>query len=51
MYPILLLSVLGIVVLYLGFAKSKNILLPSTLFFLAVTFAANFLKLNQRPQH
>lgn len=47
MYPILLLSVLGIVVLYLGFAKSKNILLPSTLLFLAIALAGNFVDWNE----
>jgi NADH-quinone oxidoreductase subunit N len=49
MYPIVLLSVLGIVTLFLGFSKSKNILLPSTLLFLAVALAGNFLEWNQGP--
>lgn len=47
MYPIVLLSVLGIVTLFLGFSKSKNILLPSTLFFLIVAFAFNFVDWNE----
>jgi NADH-quinone oxidoreductase subunit N len=49
MYPIVLLSVLGIVALFLGFSKSKNILLPSTLLFLAVTLASNFYEWNKGP--
>lgn len=49
MYPIVLLSVLGIVTLFLGFSKSKNILLPSTLLFLAVALAGNFFEWNQGP--
>jgi NADH-quinone oxidoreductase subunit N len=49
MYPIVLLSVLGIVVLFLGFSKSKNILLPSTLLFLALAFASNFIDWGQGP--
>jgi NADH-quinone oxidoreductase subunit N len=49
MYPIILLSVLGVVTLFLGFSKSKNILLPSTLLFLIVAFASNFLDWNQGP--
>jgi NADH-quinone oxidoreductase subunit N len=32
MYPIILLSFLGVVTLFLGFSKSKNILLPSDTF-------------------
>jgi NADH-quinone oxidoreductase subunit N len=49
MYPIVLLSVFGIVALFLGFSKSKNILLPATLFFLAVALAGNFFEWNQGP--
>ncbi|WP_138479436.1 NADH-quinone oxidoreductase subunit N [Dyadobacter bucti] len=49
MYPIILLSVLGVVTLFLGFSKSKNILLPSTLLFLIVALASNFLDWNQGP--
>jgi NADH-quinone oxidoreductase subunit N len=49
MYPIVLLSVLGIVALFLGFSKSKNILLPSVLLFLAIALAGNFIDWNQGP--
>ncbi|HEV7349288.1 NADH-quinone oxidoreductase subunit N [Telluribacter sp.] len=49
MYPIVLLSVLGIVLLFLGFLKSKNILLPATLLFLALALASNFIDWNQGP--
>lgn len=47
MYPIVLLSVFGIASLYLGFSKSKNILLPSVLLFLTVALAGNFIDWNQ----
>jgi NADH-quinone oxidoreductase subunit N len=47
MFPIVLLSVFGIVLLFLGFLKSKAILLPATLFFLLVAGAANFLDWNK----
>lgn len=46
MLPIVLLSVLGIVLLFLGFLKSRAVLLPATLLFLAVTLAVNFLDWN-----
>ncbi|WP_247237074.1 NADH-quinone oxidoreductase subunit N [Telluribacter sp. SYSU D00476] len=49
MYPIVLLSVLGIVLLFLGFLKSKNILLPATLLFLALALGSNFIDWNQGP--
>ncbi|CAG5009943.1 NADH-quinone oxidoreductase subunit N [Dyadobacter sp. CECT 9275] len=49
MYPIILLSVLGVVTLFLGFSKSKNVLLPSVLFFLIVALAGNFIEWNQGP--
>lgn len=49
MYPIVLLSVFGIVALFLGFSKSKNILLPSTLLFLAIALAGNFYEWNKGP--
>lgn len=49
MLPIILLSVLGLTVLFLGFQKSKNILLPATLLFLAIAFAANFVHWNDAP--
>ncbi len=48
MLPIVLLSVFGIVVLFLGFSKSKNILLPATLLFLLVTLIANFVDWNHQ---
>lgn len=49
MYPIILLSVLGIVTLFLGFSKSKNVLLPATLLFLILALAGNFVEWNQGP--
>ncbi|MCF0062124.1 NADH-quinone oxidoreductase subunit N [Dyadobacter chenwenxiniae] len=49
MYPIILLSVLGIVTLFLGFSKSKNILLPAVLFFLVLALASNFVEWNKGP--
>ncbi|WP_420151815.1 NADH-quinone oxidoreductase subunit N [Spirosoma sp.] len=47
MFPIVLLSVFGIVLLFLGFLKSKTILLPATLLFLFVAVVANFLDWNK----
>lgn len=47
MLPIVLLSVFGIVLLFLGFMKSKAILLPATLLFLVITLAVNFLDWNK----
>ncbi|MCX6214835.1 NADH-quinone oxidoreductase subunit N [Spirosoma sp.] len=47
MLPIILLSVFGIALLFLGFMKSKAILLPATLLFLLVTLAVNFLDWNK----
>ena len=47
MLPIVLLSVFGIVILFIGFLKSKTILLPATLLFLSVALAANFLDWNK----
>jgi NADH-quinone oxidoreductase subunit N len=49
MYPIILLSVLGVVTLFLGFSKSKNILLPATLLFLIIALVSNFLEWNKGP--
>jgi NADH-quinone oxidoreductase subunit N len=49
MYPIVLLSVLGIVLLFLGFVKSKNVLLPATLLFLALALGSNFIEWNEGP--
>jgi NADH-quinone oxidoreductase subunit N len=47
MLPIVLLSVFGIVLLFLGFLKSKAVLLPAALLFLLITLAANFLDWNK----
>ncbi|TLV00035.1 NADH-quinone oxidoreductase subunit N [Dyadobacter luticola] len=49
MYPIILLSFFGVVTLFLGFSKSKNILLPATLLFLVIALASNFIEWNQGP--
>ena len=49
MYPIILLSVFGVVTLFLGFSKSKNILLPSTLLFLAIALGSNFVDWGKGP--
>ncbi len=49
MYPIILLSVLGIITLFLGFSKSRNILLPSVLLFLLIALGANFLDWSDSP--
>jgi NADH-quinone oxidoreductase subunit N len=49
MYPIVLLSVFGIVTLFLGFSKSKNVLLPSVLLFLAAALVGNFYEWNDGP--
>ncbi len=47
MLPIVLLSVFGIIMLFLGFLKSRAVLLPAALLFLLVTLAANFLDWNK----
>ena len=47
MLPIVLLSVFGIVLLFLGFLKSRAVLLPATLLLLLVTVAANFYDWNK----
>jgi NADH-quinone oxidoreductase subunit N len=49
MLPITLLSIFGLVVLFLGFQKSKNLLLPATLLFATVVLASNFLHWNDAP--
>src|SRR5690606_22574030 len=49
MYPIIILSVLGIITLFLGFSKSRNILLPSVLLFLLIALGANFLDWSDSP--
>ncbi|WP_435357315.1 NADH-quinone oxidoreductase subunit N [Emticicia sp. SJ17W-69] len=47
MYPILVLSFSGLVTLFLGFLKSKKILLPASLFFVALAFVSNFIDWNK----
>ena len=49
MLPIVLLSIFGLLDLFLGFQKSKNLLLPATLLVLAVVLVANFLNWNEVP--
>jgi NADH-quinone oxidoreductase subunit N len=43
MLSIILLSVFGIAMLFLGFLKSRTVLLPAALFFLLITFVVNLL--------
>jgi NADH-quinone oxidoreductase subunit N len=47
MLPIVLLSVFALALLFLGFLKSKAVLLPATLLFLIITLVANFLDWNK----
>ncbi|MDB5242688.1 MAG: proton-translocating NADH-quinone oxidoreductase subunit [Spirosoma sp.] len=47
MLSIVLLSVFGIVLLFLGFLKSKTLLLPAALLFLLITGVANFMDWNK----
>jgi NADH-quinone oxidoreductase subunit N len=47
MLSIILLSVFGIVLLYLGFLKSRAVLLPATLFFILLALGAGFLEWNK----
>ncbi|CAH0996672.1 NADH-quinone oxidoreductase subunit N [Emticicia aquatica] len=47
MYPILVLSVTGLVTLFLGFLKTKKILLPASLLFVAVAFLSNLIDWNK----
>ncbi len=47
MYPIIILSISGLVTLFLGFLKSKKILLPASLFFVALAFFSNFIDWNK----
>ncbi len=42
MLPIILLSAFGIALLFLGFLKSRAVLLPATLLCIAIAFIANF---------
>lgn len=46
MYPIIALSLTGLVTLFLGFSKSRKVLLPATLLFIAVALAVNFIDWN-----
>ncbi len=46
MYPILVLSLTGLVTLFLGFLKSKKILLPASLLFVALAFLSNLIDWN-----
>lgn len=47
MLPIVLLSLFGIALLFLGFLKSRAVLLPAMLFFLLATLAVNFVDWNK----
>ncbi len=47
MLPIVLLSVSGIALLFLGFQKSRTLLLPAALLFLLIALAANFYDWNK----
>lgn len=47
MYPIIALSITGLVTLFLGFIPTKKHLLPATLLFILVAFAVNFLDWNK----
>jgi NADH-quinone oxidoreductase subunit N len=46
MYPIILLSVTGLLTLFLGFSKNKSLLLPATLLSFGLALACNFLDWN-----
>jgi NADH-quinone oxidoreductase subunit N len=47
MYPIIALSLTGLLTLFLGFSPSKRILLPATLLFIFLAFVANLLEWNK----
>lgn len=47
MLPIVLLSVFGVALLFLGFLKSKAVLLPATLLFLVIVLGVNFIDWNK----
>jgi NADH-quinone oxidoreductase subunit N len=51
MYPIILLSVSGLITLFLGFSKNKAILLPATLLFLISAFLIGLLDWNKPGQY
>lgn len=46
MYPIIALSITGLITLFLGFLSSRKILLPATLLFIAAAFVVNFIDWN-----
>lgn len=46
MYPIITLSVTGLITLFLGFSKSKHLVLPATILFILVAIIANFIDWN-----
>ena len=50
MTSIILLSVFGIINLFLGFLKSNRIILPAVIVFLAIVFGVNFMDWNNGPQ-
>ncbi|WP_128547247.1 NADH-quinone oxidoreductase subunit N [Larkinella soli] len=47
MLPIILLSVFGIVLLFLGFLKTRAVLLPAALLFILIALGAGFLEWNK----
>ncbi|HSI90126.1 MAG TPA: NADH-quinone oxidoreductase subunit N, partial [Adhaeribacter sp.] len=51
MIPIILLSVFGVINLFLGFLKSNRIIMPAVIVFLAVVLAFNFQDWNAAPQN
>lgn len=51
MTSIILLSVFGIINLFLGFLKSNKIMLPVMILFLAIVFGVNFLDWNEPQSH
>ncbi|WP_347159706.1 NADH-quinone oxidoreductase subunit N [Pontibacter chitinilyticus] len=51
MTSIILLSVFGVINLFIGFLKSKRVLLPLALLFLAVVFVVNLLSWNEAQSY
>lgn len=47
MYPIIILSITGIITLFLGFLKSQKVLLPATLLFVLLALLSNFADWNK----
>jgi NADH-quinone oxidoreductase subunit N len=47
MYPIIILSITGLITLFLGFLQNKKILMPTTLFFLLIALVSNFYDWNK----